>query len=779
MAGEAVRPRIREADAEPGLPTGMELRPYQEEIVGSVLRGLDGGGIGQIRMACGSGKTIVGQRAAERLLPSGGTVAVLVPSITLAAQTLAVWGRTASRPLDALAVCGDDTVADSAVHTRDLPVPVTTRTGEITAWLERPSPPGMRLVLCTYKSAPRLADAVLATGPLDLLILDEAHHLAGRIDSATRKILQPARLPARRRLFMTATPRGAAPTADGRDPAPMAGMDDTALFGPVLGTYLFAQGIAEGYLEDYRIAVIGVRDSEARRLLADTATAYVDGPGAPPLQTVVAQVALGRARQQFGIRRALSFHPRVDAAAEFSRTLHKALARSVPAAHDGLYTAHVHGEMGHRVREGILANLEQPEGGWSVISNARCLGEGVDLPAVDAVLFGHPKRSVVDITQAVGRALRRDVRVPGPATIIVPLVVPDEDGEIGDLDPGDYDTLWEVVRALRAHDESLGIALDGRRSPDPQSPPRLPGKITLMMPDGTSLDFIDKVKLLLVRQTTSVWWEGFNEAVRYHEQHQHLLVPADHRTDNGFRLGAWITQRRYVHRRGLLDPARVEKLEAIGMVWDPGAAAFAAHLDSAAAFRAEHGHLRVPQSFRTADGTNLGAWINKQRSLYRAGTLAPDRERTLTTLGIDWALDLAEEAWTTGLAAARRYHREHGHLNAPRDHRTGQGHQLGDWLNTQRLKNRKNTLPPERKTALDALAMTWDLPEARWQQAYTAAQNYHATHGHLHIPHSYTAPDGTKLGSWILHQRQLRSGVKKGGISTDRIRALDALGIRW
>ncbi|MEU0991243.1 Helicase associated domain protein [Streptomyces sp. NPDC005953] len=758
----------------------LVLRPYQATIVRSVVDGLGPGGLGQVRMACGSGKTIVAQRAAEGLLPEGGTVAVLVPSLALAAQTLASWSAHPQTEFETLVVCSDDTVADTAVRAADLPVPVTTDTDTITAWLARtPARPGLRLVLCTYRSAPRLGDAVQATGPLDLVIMDEAHHLAGRLDSVISALLAPHRLPAVRRLFMTATPREDLRIALDDTSLPMVGMDDPSVFGPVLGSYTFAQGIAEGYLEDYRLVVIGIRDSEARRLLGDTSAEYVDEVGAPSLQTIAAQVALARAREQFGTQRVLTFHPRVEAAAEFARSLGRNLDRIAPGASTGLYAAHVHGEMDHRLRGRVLRHLERTDSGWTVISSARVLGEGVDLPSVDAVLFGHPKRSAVDITQAVGRALRKHPDTPGPSTIIVPLVVPDEDGEIGDLDAGSYETLWQVVRALRAHDDDLGSALDHRRYHGPSYNPSLPDKITIMLPPGSSQDLLTDIRLLLVRQTTSPWWEGYNAAADYFEQEGNLGVAADHRTAGGFRLGAWIAQRRYEQRLGRLNPERIAALDTIGMVWDPAGDAFAANLQAATAYHAQHGDLRFPPTHQTPTGVRLGVWLSKQRGFKAAGTLSPERQAALDALDSGWALSPVEEKWHTGLREAHLYQGAHGALDVHRDHVTATGHPLGQWLRTQRGRHRKGELPADRVAALDELGMVWDLEEHRWQQSYNAAVRYHATAGNLDVPHGHVTPCGVKLGAWLLHQRQLHSGVKKGGISPERTTALDALGMRW
>lgn len=219
---------------------------------------------------------------------------------------------------------------------------------------------------------------------------------------------------------------------------------------------------------------------------------------------LVAQAALIRAAQHHGVRRAVTFHHKVADAAEFPRTLPAAVRRLAPRL-PVPDTAHVHGGMDHGLRDEILDSLRNPHPGtWSTVSNARCLGEGTDIPAIDAVLFAHPKTSGVDIVQAVGRALRPHPDAPGDSTVIVPITVPEEDGEIGDLDAGAYTTLWQIVRALRAHDEPLGIALDTSRAHlHSTDDPPIPAKITVELPAGAADRLLAQVQLLMVRQVTS------------------------------------------------------------------------------------------------------------------------------------------------------------------------------------------------------------------------------------------------------------------------------------
>jgi hypothetical protein len=465
-------------------------------------------------------------------------------------------------------------------------------------------------------------------------------------------------------------------------------MDDEEVFGPLLYRYPFAAAIRDRWLTDYRLAVIGVSSAEALALLGEQDVRYVDEAGGAPLHVLATQVALLRAHQRYGIRRVITFHARVADAREFARTLPRTVARldQTGAAHS-LTARHVHGEMNLRQRHTVLDALRTPpEGGWAVISNARCLGEGVDIPAVDAIAFGQPKRSQVDIIQAVGRALRRTKVGAGDrgaidevATIVVPIVVDDQPGSAEDLDPGDYRTLWEVVRTLRAHDDELGVALDMQRSNDraADQPVTLPEKITISLPPGTADHVLTQLTLILVKQTTSSWWEWLGAARRYRAEHGHLQIPVEYVDPDGRSLGRWLSVQR--NHAGHI-PDRREALDQLGMVWDTNEARWEEMFARAQAYHAAHRDLRVPTTTDPASQA-LARWLATQRRLLRRRQLHADRAERLHELG---ALPTRFDA---GLAACDRYIAAHGHLEVPHRYVDATGFGLGRWITEQRQRS--------------------------------------------------------------------------------------------
>lgn len=264
---------------------------------------------------------------------------------------------------------------------------------------------------------------------------------------------------------------------------------------------------------------------------------------------------------------------------------------------------HVDGQHTATQRAAILTDLAHPpHDGWTVISNVRCLGEGIDVPAVDSVVFTHPKGSTTEIIQAVGRALRRNPTGSGIATILVPVLVSADTSANAQAVTDGYHTIWQVVRALRAHDETLAATLDEQRQ-YPSAARVLPQQIVVRLPDDYDVEqYLRHLTVRLVTATTSPWWEGYGAAVRYHGAHKHLHVPIDHITDDGYPLGQWIHLQRKTCRAGHLDPQRMQALDTLGMLWDPRATRWEKGAIHAGTYRARHGHLRVPVEFHTDDG---------------------------------------------------------------------------------------------------------------------------------------------------------------------------------
>lgn len=744
------------------------LRPYQAEAHGAVTAGLRDGGRGQLLMACGTGKTRVAAAAAGTLAGEGVTV-VLVPGLALAGQVIRDW--QAGCPADrVLAVCSDRTIV-TGDGPGGLAVPVTTDPAAIAGWLAREG--GRALIVATYDSAHRLAEGLRMAGTVaELAVCDEAHRLAGPAGKITARVLGQGFLPACRLLFMTATPKVVTGTARGGELA-MASMDDEALFGPVLYDYPFTRGIAEGHLKGYRIVIATVTSREVAGLLA--ASPDLVGKGSVPVRMAAAQAALAMAAARFRLRRCVAFLPRVDQARMFAATL-PALLGMLPAGRrppGPVSAGHVHGEMTSAQRDLALERLRRPpDGGWACVANARLLGEGVDIPAVDSVLFAAPKESPVDIIQAVGRALRPHGDA-GTATVIVPALLPDAGlgGTIPD-DGGQWDIVLRVVRAMCAHDQSLTAELGGMRAqiaaaPDGE-PARLPARISVLAPPGTLDAALTSLRLRVVHGTTPAWHDGYGHAWAYRQRHGHLDIPDKHVTAGGFHLGTWLTAQRTRCRQGRLAAARFRLLDRLGITWDPAEATWMRSYRELAAFAEEHGHFTVPADYKTADGVLLAGWGTLQRQLARTGTLTAGRAALLEK--ISFPLDGRESRWARGYRSLTAAIEQRGGLrNLPA------GSPEDTWLQGQLKACREGRLPADRRALLLQAGIGIPLSHAgRWAECYQALAGFKQEHGHLRVPSGCLAPGGYELRSWLDNQRaKLRAGQLNG----ERARLLGDLGV--
>jgi superfamily II DNA or RNA helicase len=742
------------------------LRPYQVLAVNEAVSGLREHGRGQLLMACGTGKTRVAAEVAARLAGPGEVVVVLVPSIALAAQVIAAWPEGC--PVgEVIAVCSDRTVGErDGMRASELPVPVTTDPQQIARWLKQAR--GRALITGTYDSAPRVAEALILAGvTAALTVCDEAHRLAGPAGKASSRILRPGVLPDRHRLFATATPRiGAGPGA--------VSMDDHDLFGPRLHSYSFASAIQDCWLKEYRLVVAAVTSSQVAQMLGGGGGDMVS-EGGVPLRLAVAQAALAMCAREYGLRRCLAFTARVSEARQFAQTLPSTLQLLPPGRRPPgpVSAGWVHGGMTALQRDLALRRLRQPPpDGWSVIANARCLSEGVDVPETDSVLFCSPKTSVIDIVQACGRALRRHDDA-STATIIVPALI-DDPGDDGtpDGDATPYRHVLRVVSALAAHDDSLAAALGAARArrgaQAGDGMPGLPAQVTVIAPPGAVRQALDALTLRIINGPVPAWDEGYRQAAAYHAAHGDLDVPPGWTSQDGFPLDRWLSGQRTGRNSGRLAQRRIDLLGKAGMIWDLDDHRWRTHYREAAGFRAEHGHLRIPYAYRPPSGIALAAWLTRQIASWQAGTLPPAHAALLRQLGL--TPEPPGTRWMSQFRQLTAAITAHGGQK-----RLPPGSAEASWLDRESEKYRRGTLGDDKAQLFRQARIALNRDDL-WHLTLEALTEFHAKAGHWKIPATLRTPQGISLQGWAKYQRRDRAA---GTLDPEYEKLLDQAGFPW
>lgn len=761
-------------------PEQRRPRPHQLEAMACLDEAFTTGRRAQLVMACGTGKTLVGRWYAEQLRPA--ITVVVVPSLNLVAQTLRVWRSAGGWPFEALITCSDASTADGAgerasddgqdispLYWESLRARVTTNAAVVATRLAEHTPKRPLVIFSTYHSAHVVAEAARAAAvTVDLLVADEAHVLTGRPRLEFRVVLNDNLFQVQRRVFMTAT----AVSVDTDDAAdrgetvdPGLSMSDVGLFGVVAYRLSFAEAIARGLLVDYRVVVY-------------------ETPGQNLQPDPIAALA---AASDHGVSSVLSFHSRV------------ANARAFAAAIDGHVLADgrtvvaraVVGVDPNRQRElalALLANARPNQ--LVVISSVRCLSAGVDIPAVDGVLFADPKYSDVDVIQSVGRSLRTS---PGKqfGLVMIPVCVPAGLDDDTALSTGSFSAAWRILRGLRSMDGRLAAELESLLRKPSRRRVSDGSRLSRVSYDITSLADPDGLHARIVDLLSPAWDLALRDLEAFVADNGHA------RPASTSQLGRWCERQRCAYRRGLLLPERATRLGALpGWAWSlveqrwldqyaqvVDLANAAGGLDLSAPDVAD---ISLSQPEPRSTVRTVGRWCALQRQRARRGDLDDGQRGRLEQItGWTWSALSPDDERAVGLLA--EYVAWKGHANPGVDV-TEEGVALGKWLNGVRRRRAIGTLGQELGDELAVIcpsrssegSLRWHRGATLWLVGLEALKQFVAREGHCVPPDSHVedlADVSVPLFDWCTRQRHF---YRHGRLLSSRAQLLDAVaGWRW
>jgi len=650
-------------------------KPHQVDAIQEVVSGLQTQTRGQLLMACGTGKTLTSLWIKEEL--NARFTLVLVPSLSLLSQTRKEWNRHSKRSINELCVCSDKSVGkqdktfdDWTEHIIDLGAPVTSDVSEIKRFL-RESDEGV--VFSTYQSSPLVAEAQAEPNipAFDIAFADEAHRCAGKVSAAFGCVLDSRKIRAEKRLFMTATPRFLSNPIKSKaelDDIEFASMDDEEKFGKVLHRLNFSEAMNNGLLTDYRVVVIGVDDAEIKAKIDNRVLSSISTGVETDYETFANHISLAKTIGQYDLQRVITFHGRVKSARRFSED-HPEIVDWLPTQSKSNKTVkaeYVSGEMTSYERNNRIKHLKDlSDSEIGVLSNARCLSEGVDVPTLDGIAFIDPRSSQVDIIQAVGRAIRKS-ESKSFGYIILPVYLGDTENIEEDLFASRFKDVWEIILALKSQDDSLAEILDtlrvelGKRGERATTAEGLT-KIICDFPEQVAKTIGDSFQTILVRNTTDNWNEIYGRILDFLQTNKRYPKESDSK-----QLNTWLETQRGRYRRKHLSKDRVQKLESLPQWnWNPGEGKQQAWVDQVVDYLNQNGHLSIPENH-----PELGSILSMLRSAYKGNVAYTLEKEVLDQLEAlkdkGWKWDANRETYLEKIRFLRQWCIDNNSASPPR-----------------------------------------------------------------------------------------------------------------
>lgn len=720
-------------------------------------------------MACGTGKTVTALWTAERL--GYKKILVLVPSLALMSQTLHEWMKETSwKKVSYICVCSDKTVDRGMdnweVRQSDLPFPVGTNSVAVEEFFSKRTG-GVKIVFSTYQSAQVVAEG-LNGRQFDLGVFDEAHKTAGRQGTKFAFALKDENIPIKKRLFLTATPRHFNVLKKDKEGEAefVYSMNDKSVYGRRVYELPFAEAAKKKIICGYKVLISVVTSEEVDEEIMKKGTVVVGNEEVVARQ-VANQLALKRAVEKFPVKKAFTFHSFVKSAASFTSDGPEGLKTHLPE----FETFHVSGAMPVSDRESLLHEFKDSK--KSVMSNARCLTEGVNVPVVDMVAFMSPKKSRVDIVQATGRAMRKAGRKK-KGYILIPLFLQkakDESIEEA-LERTDFGEVWDVLQAMSEQDEVLAEIISqavfekAKTKVKGYDDRKFKEKVEVLGP-SVSLERLERAVTAKCIDRLGISWDvRYGELVTYKKEHGDCNVP-DNLPSNP-KLAVWVSHQRVFYKKGLLGQHKIEKLENLGFCWDILEAQWEVMFQELLAYKEKFGDCNVRQ--RESEYAGLAAWVSRQRQEYKKHKLPPDKVKRLKALGIAW--DAREVYWATMFGELLKFKAKYNHCNVTQSY--SDNPQLAMWVKTQRVSYRKRRLGKDTVKRLEDAGFVWNPDESQWEKMFQELVRFKEKHGHCNVP--LGSPNKTLFGSWISNQR---SDYKKGNLNRNKVQKLSKLGFVW
>ena len=752
-------------------------RPHQKTAIKDVIDGFKTNDRGQLIMACGTGKTKTSVWI-DMKLKTKHTL-VLVPTLNLISQTLQDWSEMYDDKIKIACVCSDRNVSkrnDEQYKVSDIPYPVYSKESDILTFLKGH---GKKVVISTYLSADVFEGVFKKSNikPFDLTIFDEAHKCTGDdSDKLTLSALRNDVVKTKKYLFMTATPRETSETM--RTMAEKYNknlyyMDDEKIYGKRFHVLNFGDAIKKRLLNDYQVVIYGIKEKNLEEFIQKRTLVKIkkDITSADELASIIGFI---HSVNTYNLSKIISYHTTKDQAKNFAKILHEINDSIKPSKRitKNITINSVTSDEPVYEREIKIKNLEKikPNKDVSILTNARCLTEGIDIPSLDCVSFISPKRSTVDIIQATGRAIRL-TKPRGIGTIIVPFFISEDDfGEIDEKKlKSNYRYIFEILGALKEHDNLLSDKINeirielGRKKITTRG--KLPSNIIINLPSDIPSNFEEKITTMVIEHNSDNWLERYGLLKKYEDEFGTVDTIIIDTKYGGVNIGRHVSNIRELYNRGTLSEQRINLYNKLnGWTFSPLDDRWNEGFKCLIKYYKKTGDANAPEGY-IFDEFALGTWCSHRRSDYKKNKLSKDRIKKLKE--INFSFYPKEDEWNIGFNHLKEYYKREGNSNVSSRYSIN-GFNLGTWVANRRTNYRNNILSRDKIQLLKSLKFIFNPLDDAFNEGLKHLADYFKINKHSNVPLSYKI-NNFNLGKWC-HTR--RRDYKAKRLSKIRIKQL-------